>query len=168
MVVRTISRDQARRRICSIRWRRSTASYRNYASASEKLRLLRPSTSEDAVGFLNFTGEFSGLVTQAAFTLAMNEVLTSGRAQPIHTFNAETCDHLAAVFGVVLKCRAAAALGSPKSKAPSPLDLWASEAHSCGCPFGSPRIGGVWRLQSSRSGPNGQSPESSHLALQQM
>ena len=36
-------------------------------------------------------------------------------AQPIRTFNAETCDHLAAVFGVVLKCRAAAALGSPKS-----------------------------------------------------
>jgi len=39
-----------------------------------------------------------------------------------------------------------------------------SEEHSCGCPFGSPRIAGVWRLQSSRSGPNGQPPERPHLA----
>jgi len=38
-----------------------------------------------------------------------------------------------------------------------------SEEHSCGCPFGSPRIAGVWRLQSSRSGPNGQPPERPQL-----
>src|SRR6185437_11437426 len=37
------------------------------------------------------------------------------------------------------------------------------EEHSCGCPFGSPRIAGVWRLQSSRSGPNGQPPERPQL-----
>jgi hypothetical protein len=45
---------------------------------------------------------------------------------------------------------------------PSPLDLSASGGHSYGCPFGPPR--NVLRHQRSRSGSNGQPPESSHLA----
>src|SRR6266849_506420 len=48
--------------------------------------------------------------------------------------------HLATVFAVVLNWRAAAALLNPPSitHLTRPLDLSASEQHSCGCPFGSP------------------------------
>ena len=73
--------------------------------------------------------------------------------------------HLATVLGVVLNWRAAAALDvrPPPPHEPSSLDLWASKAHSCACPFGPLRITDVWRHQRSRSKPNGQPPESSHL-----
>jgi hypothetical protein len=68
---------------------------------------------------------------------------------------------------VVLNCFAAAAFDRPKSTrartiASRPFGV---RGHSCGCPFGSPRIAGVWRLQSSRSGPNGQPPERSQRIL---
>src|SRR6516162_3904960 len=52
----------------------------------------------------------------------------------------------------------------PLPPAPFPLDLSGSGEHSCACPFGPPRIALSWRHQRSRSGPNGQPPESSHLA----
>src|SRR6516225_8810582 len=51
----------------------------------------------------------------------------------------------------------------PLPPAPFPLDLSGSGEHSCACPFGPPRIALSWRHQRSRSGPNGQPPESSHL-----
>jgi hypothetical protein len=51
----------------------------------------------------------------------------------------------------------------PLRREPSALDLSTSGGHSCGCPFGPPRIASVWRHQRSRPGPNGQPPESSHL-----
>src|SRR6516164_4014666 len=51
----------------------------------------------------------------------------------------------------------------PLPPAPFPLDLSGSGEHSCACPFGPPRIALSWRHQRSRSGPNGQPPESSQL-----
>src|SRR4029450_2972533 len=51
----------------------------------------------------------------------------------------------------------------PLRREPSALDLSTSGGHSCGCPFGPPRIASVWRHQRSRPEPNGQPPESSHL-----
>jgi hypothetical protein len=52
--------------------------------------------------------------------------------------------HVAPVFGVTLNWRAAATGLKPlqQQRAPWPLDLLASEEHSCGCPFGSQRIAG--------------------------
>src|SRR4051794_5423133 len=60
------------------------------------------------------------------------------RSRKPPAFGAECLIHLAKVFGVVLNCRAAAALVSPlstKATDPSPLDLSASNEHSCACPF---------------------------------
>src|SRR5512144_3083383 len=73
--------------------------------------------------------------------------------------------HFDTVFGVVLNLRAAPALVRPPSTMARTI---------CSRPFGvrgaflwvsirSSRIAAVWRLQRSRSGPNGQPPESSHL-----
>src|SRR6516162_5474437 len=53
----------------------------------------------------------------------------------------------------------------PLPPAPFPLDLLGSGEHSCACPFGPPRIALSWRHQRSRSGPNGQPPESSQTSL---
>jgi hypothetical protein len=85
----------------------------------------------------------------------------SGRASPRCSLRKRST-HLATVFGVLLYWRATSALVNPLS---TMADLSRSGEHSCDCPFGPPRIAYVWRLQRSRSGPNGQPPESSHLAV---
>src|SRR6478736_6653296 len=76
--------------------------------------------------------------------------------------------HLATVFGVVLNCRAAAAFDRPPSitlRAIASRPFGVRDAFWC-VHSASPRITEVWRHQRSRLKPNGQPPESSHLAVQ--
>ena len=95
--------------------------------------------------------------TAAAVAGAVGLGIELGRdersCKPSNSLGPETLTHLATVFGV-MAAQPLVWTGRRSRRAPSSLDLWASKAHPCGYPFGSPRITEVWRHQRSRSGPN--------------
>ena len=103
------------------------------------------------------------------FGLAMKGVLRSGRANQRRPRALKRATHLATVLGVVLNRRAAAALLSPllHNGADHLLSTFGREAGIVVGVHSVPRrIVAVWRHQRSRSGPNGQPPESSQLVRQ--